>query len=98
MKSEDHTAPEYVKIFETSEPDVIPVIKSVLEGAEIPHLVEGEGLMNLFPSQMLGAVYRPAAEVQFKVVADRADEARELLTERLEDPPLPPDTLVPEQE
>lgn len=84
LPAEDHQAPEYVSIFETSETDVIPVIKSVLEGAEIPYLVEGEDLMNLFPSDMLGGLYRPSAEVHFMVTADRAEETRQLLAAHLE--------------
>ena len=77
---EDHTAEEYVQVFETSETDVIPVIKSLLEGAEIAYLTEGEDLMNLLPSEMLGGFYRSSAEVKFKVPAARAEEARGLLT------------------
>jgi hypothetical protein len=78
LPSEDHSAEEYVKVFETSESDLIPVIKSLLEGAEIPYLTEGEDLMNLLPSEMLGGFYRPSAEVKFKVPAARAEEARGL--------------------
>ena len=84
LPPEDHDAPEYEKVFETSEADVIPVIKSVLEGAEIPYLVEGEDLMNLFPSDMLGGIYKSSAEVHFMVTAARAAEARELLSAHLE--------------
>jgi Putative prokaryotic signal transducing protein len=84
LAPEDHEAPDYVTAFETSESDVIPVIKSVLEGAEIPYLVEGEDLMNLFPSDMLGGIFKPSAEVRFLVTADRAEEARALLAAHLE--------------
>ncbi|MEE8522665.1 MAG: DUF2007 domain-containing protein [Thermoanaerobaculia bacterium] len=84
MSPENHEAPDYVKVFETSETAVIPVIKSVLEGAEIPYLVKGEDLMNLFPSEMLGGLYRPSAGVHFMVSADRAEEARQLLAAHLE--------------
>ena len=56
-----------------------PPPPSLLEGAEIPYLTEGESMMNLFPSDMLGGLYRPSAEVKFKVPATRADEALELL-------------------
>ncbi len=84
LPSEDHEAPDFVKVFETSEPDVIPVIKSVLEGAGIPYLVEGEDLMNLFPSEMLGGIYKPSAEVRFHVTAAQEEAARQLLTAHLE--------------
>lgn len=79
---EDHEATPYVTVFETSETDVIPVIKSILQGAEIPYQTQGEAMMNLFPSDLLGRVMsRPGAEVAFRVPEDRAEEARELLTE-----------------
>ena len=77
--TEDHEAEDYVKVFESSESDLIPVIKSLLGGAEIPYLTEGEDLMNLLPSEMLGGFYKPSAEVKFKVPASRAEEARGLL-------------------
>jgi hypothetical protein len=79
LTPEDHEAPDYELVFETSETAVVPVIKSALEGAEIPYLVQGEDLMNLFPSEMLGGLFKPGAEVRFLVSSDRADEARELL-------------------
>lgn len=76
----------YVKVFETSDPDLIPVVKSLLESYEIPFQVEGEGIMNIFPSEMLGALFKPAAEVRFLVPADRAEEAREILEATPEEP------------
>ncbi len=80
---EDHEATAYVTVFETSETDVIPVIKSILRGAEIPFNTQGEAMMNLFPSDLLGRVMaRPGAEVSFLVPEERAEEARELLTEQ----------------
>jgi hypothetical protein len=72
--------PEYVTILETSDLSVIPVLKSALEGAGIPYETRGEGLMDLFPSEALGAPFRSSAgEVEIRVSKDRADEARELL-------------------
>lgn len=77
---EDHQAPDYVEVFETSDVDLIPVIKSLLDGAEIPYLTRGEGLMDLFPSQ-LGGIYHSTAQVKFRVPAERAAEAQKLLEE-----------------
>ncbi len=80
---EDHEATPYVAVFETSETDVIPVIKSILRGAEIPFNTQGEAMMNLFPSDLLGPMMsRPGAEVSFLVPEERAEEARQLLTEQ----------------
>ncbi len=79
--AENHEAPNYVTVFETSEVDVIPVIKSILRGAEIPFQTGGEAIMNLFPSDMLGQIMgKPSNEIRFSVPEDRAEEARQLLT------------------
>jgi len=83
----DHTATPFVTVFETSETDVIPVIKSILRGAEIPFNTRGEAMMNLFPSDLLGrTMSRPGAEVSFEVPESYAEAARALLTERSSDP------------
>ena len=80
---EDHEAAPYARVFATSEADVIPVIKSLLQGAGIPFETDGEAMMNLFPSDLLGPVLsRPRGEIRFYVPDSRADEARELLSAR----------------
>ena len=86
METEDHRATPYVRIFATSQADVIPVIKSLLRGAGIPFETDGEAMMNLFPSDLLGPVLsRPRGEVRFHVPESRAPEARELLAARPRD-------------
>jgi hypothetical protein len=73
-----HPAP--VTVFRTSEPDLLPVLTSLLEGSDIPYVIAGEELLGLFPTSGLGLVIGPrsrAAEIQ--VPAERATEARELL-------------------
>ena len=71
----------YVTVMETSELDVIPVLKTALESAGIPVRTRGEGLMSLFPSEALGATFRSSAgEVRIQVPESRAEEARELLS------------------
>ncbi len=81
-----HEGTPYVAVFETSEPDVIPVIKSLLRGAEIPFVTEGEGLMNLVPFEALGTIIGPPhAGVIFKVPEAQAETARQLLAARPED-------------
>ena len=68
-------------VLETSDSSLIPVVKSLLDSAEIPYYIRGEGLMNLFPSEALGALlHSSAGEVIIRVPKSRADEARELLT------------------
>lgn len=72
--------PEYVTILETSDLSVIPVLKTALEGAGIPYHTRGEGLMDIFPAETLGAPFHSSAgEVEIRVPVDRAEEARELL-------------------
>jgi len=72
--------PEYVTILETSDLSVIPVLKTALEGAGIPFRTRGEGLMDIFPAETLGAPFHSSAgEVEIRVPVDRAEEARELL-------------------
>jgi hypothetical protein len=90
---EDHRARPFAMVFTTSEADVIPVIKSLLQSADIPFETDGEAMMDLFPSDMLGPVLsRPRGEVQFYVPESRAEEARELLVE------LPIDVEEPESD
>ncbi len=92
--SDDHQATPYVMVFATSEMDVIPVIKSVLRGADIPFETDGEAIMNLFPSDLLGPVLsRPRGEVRFHVPESQADEARELLAEQPSSVELPEGAL-----
>ena len=80
---EDHDTTPFVRVFETSEIDVIPVIKSILHGAGIPFNTKGEAMMSLFPSDMLGRMMsRPGAEVSFEVPERYAEEARQRLTEQ----------------
>ncbi len=90
---QDHQAEDpWVVVFATSETDVLPVIKSLLRSAEIPLETDGEAMLNLFPSDLLGPVLsRPRGEVRFKVPQSREAEARALLAERSE---LPEGALI----
>ncbi|MEM9556335.1 MAG: DUF2007 domain-containing protein [Acidobacteriota bacterium] len=84
----DATGPEYpehpdlVAVYATSDTDVLPVIKSLLESVDIPFMVDGEAMIDLFPSHFLGpALHRPRGEARIFVQEDRAEEARALLKE-----------------
>ncbi len=83
----DHDVPPWVRVFATSEADVIPVIKSLLRGAGIPFQTDGEAMMNLYPSDLLGPLFSGArGEVRFSVPKNREEEARELFASREELP------------
>lgn len=77
-----HPDPELVTVFATSEVDLVPVIKSILDGAKIPYVTDGESMMDLFPSDLLGAaLHRPKGEMRFQVPTDHVATAKALLTE-----------------
>lgn len=83
LPAEDHSATPHVTVIETSSASEVPVIKSLLEGAEIPYFTEGDSMMNLFPSEAAVTIMQAQShgELRFKVPADRAEEARALLEE-----------------
>lgn len=77
----DTTETTYEEVFETAEPDVLPVIKSMLDGAGIPWASHGESLMNLFPSETMSIVTLTSQDdVRIYVPESRAEEARALLS------------------
>jgi len=77
----DTTETTYEEVFETAEPDVLPVIKSLLDSAGIPWATHGESLMNLFPSETMSIVtLTQGDDVHIYVPESRAEEARALLS------------------
>ena len=98
MTEQEHPEPSLETVFATSQTDLVPVIKSLLEAAEIPYVTDGEAMMNLFPSDLLGpTLHRPRGELRFQVAAVRADEARAVLTQHSDVPypeELDEDTLI----
>ena len=79
----DHTAEHYESVYETSRPADVPVIKSLLKGAGIPYVTEGDSMMNLFPSEAAMTIMtsKGHAELRFLVPSDKAEDARALLAE-----------------
>ena len=91
MDDQDHPDLSLETVFATSQTDLVPVIKSLLEAAEIPYVTDGEAMMNLFPSDLLGpTLHRARGELRFQVASERAAEARDLLTQH-SDVPYPED-------
>lgn len=78
---DDNSLDSAVEVLRTSEATAIPVIKSILDGAEIRYYTRGESMMNLFPSELLApSLLKPKGQVAFMVAAEDAEEARHLLT------------------
>lgn len=44
----------FVQVFQSADASLLPVIKSVLTGAGIPHLVQGDEAQSLYPFGSLG--------------------------------------------
>lgn len=45
---------EFVQVFQTADASLLPVVKSVLGGAGIPHIVQGDEAQGLYPFGSLG--------------------------------------------
>lgn len=45
---------EFVQVFQTADASLLPVVKSVLDGAGIPHIVQGDEAQGLYPFGSLG--------------------------------------------
>lgn len=69
-------------VFETIDPAEAGVIKSLLDGADIPYLTRGEDQYDAFRGAFRGTVFSPHGRpVAFLVPASMATEARLLLKE-----------------
>lgn len=75
-----HDGEPTVEVYRSADAALLPVLKSVLDAAEIPYAVQGDESSGLFPLGNTGAApdSRGLAAV-IRVPESRADEARELL-------------------
>jgi hypothetical protein len=85
-------------VFETSDPAEVPVVKTVLDAAEIPYVVDGDRDWDAFRGGL--APFRfsnDAPRIVFSVPPGQAEEARALLQEVEEraDTELPDGVLPP---
>jgi hypothetical protein len=72
---------EPVPVLETSDPAELEVVKSILDGAGIPLLVQGHEQFKAFRGGHAAFRFNPGAgTVVLLVPAERAEEARALLT------------------
>ena len=76
----DHGGPGLAVLLETADVGFLPVLKSLLEGAGIPCVVQGEEALGLLPigAPGSGPMQRAFAAI-VHVPADRLEEARALL-------------------
>ncbi len=88
---------DFVRVFETADVSLLPVIKSVLRSAEIPFVTQGDEALGVLPVGRVGAGGISAGGhglvATILVDRERHDEAQELLDQFQE----PPDDL-PEDE
>lgn len=71
-----------VAVFATSDPAVLPVVRSLLDETDIPYTIKGEEVFGLFPGTAVGLAIDPKSRAaQVLVPPERAGEARELLSD-----------------
>ena len=71
---------EMIAVLRTSDSNLMPVVKSVLDAAGIPYVVQGDEAMGLLPlGPFGGGVFSRVLGASVLVPADRAEEALELL-------------------
>jgi len=91
----DQSALEFVTAFQSANPALIALARSVLEAAEIPFFMKGDGLQDLFGlGRFPGTVNLVTGPVEFQVRLADAEEARALLDDLQE--AEPDDTVVGE--
>lgn len=70
---------DLVTVFETDDPAVLPVAKSLLESSGLPHFLQGEEAFGQLPvSHMGGPFVEGGMAVRFLVPSEFAEEAVEL--------------------
>ena len=75
----DDRAP--VTVYETGNPAVLAVVKSLLEEAGITFFASGEGVQDLFAGGSIGGFNPLVGPVHVQVPAAEAERAREMLAD-----------------
>ena len=79
-----------VRVFETADVALLPVIKSVLQAAEIPFITQGDEALGVLPVGRVGAGGISAGGhglvATILVARQRRDEARDLLDQFVDAP------------
>ena len=80
MSDSEHQ--DLVTVLETSDVNLLAVVKSILHGAEIPFLVQGDEALGLLPMANIGGPFsKRGLGVAVMVAADDEPAVRELLSE-----------------
>jgi hypothetical protein len=87
-KAEASPDVDFEPVFESWDPTELPIVKSLLDAAGIPYLVDGEERFDTFRGAKAAMRFNPrGASVFFLVPAHLAEDARALLEEvETEDP------------
>ena len=85
MSSDTDDSP--VTVFETGNPAVLAVAKSLLEEADITFFASGEGIQDLFAGGSIGGFNPLVGPVHLQVPAEDADRARAVLRALGDEPP-----------
>ena len=76
----------FVTVLASGDPGLMAIAKSLLHSAEIPFMVQGEGVQELFGAGCLGTGYNLiTGPAKLLVDAGDADEVRELLADLVAD-------------
>jgi hypothetical protein len=71
---------DLVTVLETADVNLLVVIKSLLDGAEIPYLIQGEEALSMLPVGRLGGPFaRRGLAAAIMVPEQHAESARALL-------------------
>jgi hypothetical protein len=80
LPEESDTDSELVAAFTTADSSLLPLVKSVLDSAGIPYLVQGDETLGLFPLGRFGVgVSKRTLGAIVRVPRARLEETRELL-------------------
>jgi hypothetical protein len=83
-----------VTVFKTGHHGTIAVIKSMLDEAGLQYSVKGEGIQDLIGAGVFGVGFNPiTGPVEFQVLEENVEYAKELLKDVSENPEAPKDDV-----
>jgi hypothetical protein len=86
MEAEDKE--KLVTVFKTGHHGTIAIVKSILDEAGIKFTAKGEGIQDLIGAGVFGVGFNPiTGPVEFQVLEENEEFARELLKDVSENPP-----------